>query len=147
MDGTKIVSMKMITGEEVICRAISINEDISEGIYTFTIRDPFKVEYSSRKRKIKCNLTPWFILSDDNEHMIDASIVVGIAEVKDPDVLEEYSKLVPTTPKLLEPPKRIMREGEGTVDKKENTSGYVGDTLTTRSLLEKIYKADSADRA
>ena len=144
MDTAQIVSMKLISGEEIICRALSINEDPEDGSFTFTIQNPYVAEYNPRKRKSNCNLTPWMLLTDQIEFDIDSTNVMVVAEVTNQGVLSEYERLVPTTI-LLDPPKRILPGLETEVDTKENTSGYVGDTLLTRDLLEKIYKSDSSD--
>lgn len=138
MNGSKIVSMKLLTGEEIICRAISINEDIDDGSYTFTVQEPYRVEYNSRKRKTKCNLVPWLILTDQEEHIIDASVVLKVSEVTNLDILDEYKKIAPKV-RLMDPPKKLLPG-------KEDTSGYVGNTQSFRDLIEKIFKADAADR-
>lgn len=145
MDTAKIVSMKLISGEEIICRALSINEDPEDGTFTFTIQDPYVAEYNSRKRKSKCSLIPWMLMSDQEEFHIDATTVMVVSEVNNQRILEEYEKLVPMS-KLLDPPQRFLPGLETSVDTKENTSGYVGNTLPARDILEKIYKADPADR-
>ena len=139
MDSQKILAIKLVTGEELVCEGVCITQ--TEDTYTITVNYPYKIEYNPRKRKTRCNFTPWLLANDSPEHVIDCSLILDLHQILDDEMIKEYKRLIPKK-KLLGPPNKI-----GIDPTKENTSGYIGNTSTTRELLEKIYKSKSSDRS
>ena len=139
MEEQKLAAIKLNTSEEIICYVVDmIDHGTSK---TLVIRDPLKVEYiesnsrSVRKRTKNYTLSPWFILTRDREHELDLDIVLGISAIHDEEIRAEYTRhfiknLAPTE----------------TTSNTTPTAGYLGSVEKNKSLLEKLFKADSYDK-
>jgi hypothetical protein len=128
MTDVKLASIKLISGEEIICYVIDIIE--SDHYSTILIRDPMKIEYVEGRRKLKSSykLVPWFLFANTREHEIDLSKIMGISKVENEELRVESTTHFHAQ---LEPSIHHY---------KTNSEGYVGSVTEFRELLEKIYK-------
>lgn len=128
----KLIAIKLISGEEIVCRVKAINQ-YSEDDYTFIISNPYVLDYSPRsRRKNKYSIEPWFNLSTTDEFELESGTILAMSPVENEDVIEMYKTKSPEL-KLLDRPIR---------PKPSDSTGYVGNVNTFRKSLEEIYKLE-----
>ena len=128
----KICSIKLISGEEIVCSVIEIIEGSS--FTSVAIYNPVKIVLQQASRKSTADFTfkfcPWLIVDKSDLLEINLNKIITICEVTDTDILFEYKKLFQKklNPK---PTRQFKRE-----------LGFVGSVEDFRKTLEKLYKSD-----
>lgn len=126
----KIASLKLISGEELICTLISIEEG---SIYTvLSFSNPLRIQLRDRRKNKKYVLEPWLCLKNDTIHSIDITKIITVHEITDRDVLDEYNSYYRKKLNLVPKPRRATNS--------INKIGYVGNTKDFKGVLEKLYK-------
>lgn len=132
----KICSIKLVTGEELVCSVIEIMEFDSHT--SVAIHNPLKITHRSSSRKTDSDIlfkfSPWLVVDKSDIHEINLNKIITICEVTDYDILYEYHKRFQ---KKLKP--KPVREFKKDL-------GFIGSVEDFRKKLEKLYKADSYDR-
>lgn len=132
----KICSIKLVTGEEIVCEVIEIMEFDSHT--SVAIHNPLKITHRSSSRKSSNDLSfkfsPWLVVDKSDIHEINLNKIITICEVKDYEVLLEYRKQFKK--KLKPKPVRNFKK----------QMGFVGSTEDFRKTLEKLYEGDSYNR-
>lgn len=135
MKNQSLGAMKLITGEEIIGFVLDIDGTVESGFHIL-IKDPLKIEMNLSSNKIKTiyTFTPWFILSNEREHIIDSSRILAMNSVDDDDVRREYIRYF----------NMIERSERNTDEFKHNPDlGYIGSVKETQKKLERLYKLES----
>lgn len=132
----KICSIKLVSGEEIVCNVIEIME--FENHTSVAIQNPLKITYrsSSRKNTIgsEYKFSPWLVVDKSDLLELNLNKIITVCEVDNYEILSEYKRRFQK--KLRPNPTRNI--------KKE--MGFVGSVDDFRKTLEKIYKEDSYDR-
>ncbi len=130
MNDGKIASIKLVSGEEIICMLLGIEKDGSYTILSFT--NPLRIQLRDRRRNKRYSLEPWLCLKNDTIHCIDVTKIITVNEIVDEDVLSDYNSYYKKKINLMPKPKRSIRT--------TNKIGYVGNTNDFKDVLEKLYK-------
>ena len=89
MTDGKIASLKLISGEELICTLISIDEGNSYTVLTFS--NPLRIQLGDRRKNKQYTLEPWLCLKNDTVHTIDITKIITVHEITSNEVLDEYN--------------------------------------------------------
>ena len=132
MEEQKIASIKLVSGEEIICTLIEMSKD---GPYTIvTIKNPARIEHRDRRKKRSYVLVPWLIVGNMGFHDIEISKIITVNELTDEDILDQYKDLF--RKKLVPPKPRASKE-----------IGFVGNINEYKKILERIYRdSDSSSK-
>ena len=129
----KICSIKLVTGEELVCTVIEIVDCTSHT--SVAIYNPLKISVRSTTRKtlndVSFKFSPWLIVDKSDIHEINLNKIITICEVLDHEILFEYNKFFQK--KLIDKPTRNF--------KKE--LGFIGSVDDYKKSLEKLYRGDS----
>lgn len=132
----KICSIKLITGEEIVCEVIEIMDFDSHT--SVAIHNPIKITHRTSSRKSSTDLSfkfsPWLVVDKSDIHEINLNKIITICEVKDYEILYEYKRQFQK--KLKPKPVRNFKK----------KMGFVGSTEEFRKTLEKLYEGDSYNR-
>ena len=113
MNNTDLVSIKLVSGEEIVCQVVDV---VDSSYRSIIIRDPLKVEYKQQRRNedIKYNLVPWILFTNTREFEINATKILGVSKIEDKELLERYlaqfRKLIEPAEDLKELLERIYRD-------------------------------------
>ena len=130
MTDGKIASLKLISGEELICTLISIDEG---DIYTtLSFSNPLRIQLRDRRKNKQYILEPWLCLKNDTIHSIDITKIITVHEITNDEVLDEYNSYYRKKLNLAPKPNRA----KNAIIK----IGYVGNTKDFKSVLERLYK-------
>ena len=137
MTDGKIASLKLISGEELICTLISIDDG---DIYTtLSFSNPLRIQLGDRRKNKQYTLEPWLCLKNDTVHSIDITKIITVHEITDDEVLDEYVSYYRKKLNLIPKPRRAAAG--------ITKIGYVGNTEDFKSVLERLYKdVDSYDK-
>ena len=132
----KICSIKLVSGEEIVCNVIEIMEF---GTHTsVAIHNPVKISHRSSTRKssneFPYKFSEWLVVDKSDLLEINLNKIMTICEVEDFDVLFEYNRYFQK--KLKPKPVRQFKK----------QMGFVGSVEECRKALEKLYKDESYDR-
>ena len=130
MDDGKIASIKLITGEELICMLLGIEKDGNYTVLSFT--NPLRIQLRDRRRNKKYSLEPWLCVKNDSIHCIDVTKIITVYEITDSILLDDYNSYYRKKLNLIAKPKRSV--------KSTNKIGYVGNITDFKNTLEKLYK-------
>lgn len=132
----KICSIKLVTGEEIVCSVIEIIE--SDNHTSVAIYNPLKIALRTSVRKgstkLEYKFSPWLIVDQSDLLEINLNKIITVCEVKDYEILYEYNKQFQK--KLNPKPTRNF--------KKE--MGFIGSVEKFRSELERLYRKDSYEK-
>lgn len=136
MTDRKIASIKLVSGEEIICTLLEID---NEGEFaTLTFSNPLRITLRDRRRNKSYTLEPWLCLKNDSLHCINVNKIITVHAVNDQDILDDYDAFYRKKLNLKPKPKRI---------KSSNKIGYVGNTNDFKNSLERLYNdTDSYER-
>ena len=132
MNELKFASIKLISGEEILCYIIDLIEYPDSNSH-IVIRDPVKVNYVENRRKSTPNfiLSPWIIFSNKREHEIDITKIFGVSIVESRDAKEYHSRYFH---------KKLTQQSS------KDKNGYLGSVKDFKKTLERLYKdVDSYD--
>ena len=130
MQEQKIASVKLVSGEEIICNLLELEK---EGSYTILyFENPLVIEYQDKRRNKKYSLKPWLCVGNDSLHHIDVTKVITVSRLDDKEILRDYQAYFKTKLELKPRPTKKIKPA--------NKIGYVGNTEEYKSILEKIYK-------
>ena len=130
MQEQKIASVKLVSGEEIICNLLELEKD---GNYTILyFEDPVVIKYQDRRKNRKYSLEPWLCVGNGSLHYIDVSKVITVNQVEDKEILRDYHTFFKSKLELKPRPTKKIKPA--------NKIGYVGNTEEYKSVLEKIYK-------
>ena len=132
MSNLKIASIKLVSGEEVICTLLDITKD---GPYTIvTIKDPVKVEQRDRRKKQSYSMSNWLMFHNEGIHDIEVSKIITVNEITDEHILEKYYTYF--RKKLVAPKPRASKK-----------IGFLGNINDYKKTLEKLYtETDSYEK-
>ena len=130
MTDKKIASIKLVSGEEVVCTLLSIEKDGNYTILSFT--NPLRIQLRDRRRNKRYSLEPWLCLKNDTIHCIDVTKIITVNEIADENVLNDYNSYYRKKINLMPKPKREISTS--------NKIGYVGNTKDFKDVLEKLYR-------
>lgn len=132
----KICSIKLVTGEELVCTVIEIIDNDSHT--SVAIYNPLKISIRSTTRKSTSNIlykfSPWLIVDKSDIHEINLNKIITICEVFDLEILYEYNKFFQK--QLKEKPSRNSKK----------QLGFVGSVDDYKKSLEKLYRGDSYEK-
>lgn len=132
----KICSIKLVTGEELVCTVIEIIDNDSHT--SVAIYNPLKISIRSTTRKSTNNIlykfSPWLIVDKSDIHEINLNKIITICEVFDLEILYEYNKFFQK--QLKEKPSRNSKK----------QLGFVGSVDDYKKSLEKLYRGDSYEK-
>lgn len=139
MNGAIIASIKLVTGEEIICCLLDI---VEEGRYTSVlIENPMLLSRVSSRRNggNTYKISPWLIVdnSDRTYYELNIDKIIITTVVNDKKVLTPYKNYLNS--KLIIKPEPYVR-------KLNSKPGYVGTVDEYRITLEHIYNMDSYER-
>ena len=137
MEDKKVASIKLVSGEEIICTLLDISED---GPYTIvTIKDPAKIEKQDRRTKRPYTLSDWLIIHNHGIHDIEISKIITVNAIDSIEVLNLYNNYFFNTNKVLPPKPRASKK-----------IGFLGNINECKVVLERIYRnndpVDPADK-
>ena len=132
MEEKKVASIKLVSGEEIICTLLSISKD---GPYTIvTIKDPVRIDIRDRRRNKSYTLTDWLMFRNDGMHDIEVSKIITVNQIDDIELLHSYDNYF----------KNALNAPKPRASKK---IGFLGNVNDYKKTLEKIYKdLDSYER-
>ena len=132
MEEKKVASIKLVSGEEIICTLLSISKD---GPYTIvTIKDPVRIDIRDRRRNKSYTLTDWLMFRNDGMHDIEVSKIITVNQIDDIELLHSYDNYF----------KNALNAPKPRASKK---IGFLGNVNDYKKTLEKIYKdLDSSER-
>ena len=125
MEEKKVASIKLVSGEEIICTLLSISKD---GPYTIvTIKDPVRIDIRDRRRNKSYTLTDWLMFRNDGMHDIEVSKIITVNQIDDIELLHSYDNYF----------KNALNAPKPRASKK---IGFLGNVNDYKKTLEKIYK-------
>ena len=129
----KICSIKLVTGEELVCTVIEIVESTSHT--SVAIYNPLKISIRSSTRKttneVSYKFSNWLIVDKSDIDEINLNKIITICEVLDYKVLFEYNKFF----------QKQLKQKPEKDHKKE--LGFIGSVEEYKKSLEKLYRGDS----
>ena len=139
MDEARIASIKLVSGEEILCLLVDIVE--SSRYTSVLIQKPMLLSKTKgrRSRDKSYEITNWLIADDSNREFYELNIdkIIITTVVTDREILNEYKKYF--TPALEPKPKMLTKQMESDI-------GYVGSVDDYRIKLEHIYNMDSYEK-
>lgn len=89
MLNAELVSLKLVSGEEIVCQVVDVVDDSYTSII---IKDPLKVEYkkSRSSKDMVYSLVPWILFSNTREFQISASKILSVSKIDNNTLEEEY---------------------------------------------------------
>ena len=130
MSDYKIASLKLISGEELICTLLNLEQ--GEEYTTVSFKDPVRISLQDRRKTKKYSLEPWLCIKNNIVHTIDITKILTVYEVTDINILNDYSEFFDRKAKLSAKPKRKFNSS--------TKIGYIGNTNDFKNSLEKLYK-------
>ena len=132
MEKPKIASLKLVTGEEIICTLIEL---VKESGYTvLVIKNPLKIEKRDRRKHETYSLSKWLIIGNEGIHDIEISRIITVNQLDEGEILNDYNSFFRT--KLVAPRSRASKN-----------IGFLGNTKEHKKILERLYKdIDSYER-
>lgn len=130
MSDYKIASLKLISGEELICTLLNLEQ--GEEYTTVSFKDPVRISLRDRRKTKKYSLEPWLCIKNNIVHTIDITKILTVYEVTDVNILNDYSEFFDRKAKLSAKPKRKFNSS--------TKIGYIGNTNDFKNSLEKLYK-------
>ena len=130
MSDYKIASLKLISGEELICTLLNLEQ--GEEYTTVSFKDPVRISLRDRRKTKKYSLEPWLCIKNNIVHTIDITKILTVYEVTDINILNDYSEFFDRKAKLSAKPKRKFNSS--------TKIGYIGNTNDFKNSLEKLYK-------
>jgi len=130
MSDYKIASLKLISGEELICTLLNLEQ--GEEYTTVSFKDPVRISLQDRRKTKKYSLEPWLCIKNNIVHTIDITKILTVYEVTDINILNDYSEFFDRKSKLSARPKRKFNSS--------TKIGYIGNTNDFKNSLEKLYK-------
>lgn len=132
MEDKKIASIKLVSGEEIICTLLDMSKD---GPYTIvTIKNPAKIENRDKRKRKPFSLSPWLVVGNSGIHDIDVSKIITVNQVSDNEILSQYELFF--RKKLVPPKPRASKE-----------IGFIGNVNEYKVILERLYNdTDSASK-
>ena len=136
MNDALIASIKLVTGEELVCVLVDIVEN---GRYTSVlIEKPMLLSRTNGRRSAKKSykLSSWLIVDDPHRDYYELNIdkIIITTVVSNKEILDDYKKCF--IPKLKARPKHVANQLESEL-------GYIGTVDEYRKKLEDIYNNDS----
>ena len=128
--GDKIAAIKLVSGEEIVCTLVKLEDD--SGYTVLSFKDPVRVVLRDRRKPKKYTLEPWLCIKNDTLHAIDITKILTVYEISDVDILNDYSAFFKRKLKLFSKPNRY--------DNSSSKIGYVGNVNEYKITLEKLYK-------
>ena len=139
MDEARIASIKLVTGEEILCLLIDIVE--SSRFTSVLIQKPMLLSKNTSRRSPNKSYTisNWLVTDDPSREFYELNIdkIIITTVITDREILNEYKKLF--TPALRPRPNMFKKELESDI-------GYVGTVNEYRVKLEQIYNMDSYEK-
>jgi len=134
MEDRKVASIKLVSGEEIICTLLGISKD---GPYTIvTIKDPAKIESRDRRKKRSFALSDWLMIHNYGMHDIEVSKIITVNEIDSIELIKLYDNYFDLKSELTQPKPRASKD-----------IGFLGNINDYKEVLERIYKdIDSADK-
>ena len=132
MEETKYASIKLVSGEEIICTLLDMSKD---GPYTIvTIKNPAKIEHRDKRKRKSFSLSPWLVIGNNGIHDIEISKIITVNKIEDEEILHQYKSFF--RKKLVPPKPRASKE-----------IGFIGNVNEYKKILERLYKdTDSASK-
>ncbi len=130
MTDHKIASLKLISGEELICTLLNLEQ--GEEYTTVSFKDPLRISFQDRRKTKKYSLEPWLCLKNDMIHTLDITKILIVYEITDIDILNDYAEFFDRKVKLSAKPKRKFNSS--------SKIGYIGNVNDFKNSLEKLYK-------
>ena len=136
MTDRKVASIKLVSGEEIICTLLELNK---EGEHTtLTFKNPLRIQLRDRRRNKIYSLEPWLCLKNDTLHCININKIITVHVVDDQSILNDYDSHYR---------KKISLKPKPKVVRSADSIGYVGNTNDFKSTLERLYRdTDSYER-
>ena len=139
MDEGRIASIKLVSGEEILCLLVDIVENSR---YTSVLIQKPKLLSKSkgrRSREKSYMITDWLVVDDPNRDVYELNIdkIIITTVVTDEEILNEYKKYF--THALAPKPKLLTERIDSKI-------GYVGTVDDYRVKLEQIYNMDSYEK-
>lgn len=133
MEDLKIASIKLVSGEEIICQLLGMAKD---GPYTVvTIKNPAKIEHRDKRKRRSYSLSNWLMINNEGMHDIEVGKIITVNELDDEEILHQYHQFFR---RRLNPPK----------PRASKDIGFVGNVKDFKKTLEHLYKnVDSYDRS
>ena len=129
MEELKIASLKLVTGEEIICGLMDMYK---EGPYTtVVIKDPVRIERRDRRKRDSYSLSNWLIIGNEGIHDIELSRIITVNLVDNDEILDRYKAF--TRKKLTSPKPRASKK-----------IGFVGNINDYKKILNRLYKDTDA---
>lgn len=130
MREAKFASLKLASGEEIVCYIIDL---LDFGDTTsVVIKHPLKLEYGKRLRK-SYKFSPWILFTTLKTFDIPSTHIISVCPIDDKDLEKEHSSF------FEEDDDDVLMLPKDT--KKDPTIGYVGSVEEYKRLLERIYKS------
>lgn len=128
MREAKFASIKLTSGEEIVCYIINV---IDFGDTTsVVIKNPLKLEYSKRLRR-SYKFSPWILFTTLKTFDIPSTNIISICPIDDDELEREHSDFFDDDDDQKKLPENT---------KKDPTIGYVGSVDEYKKMLERIYK-------
>ena len=128
MEEKKVASIKLVSGEEIICTLLDINDD---GPYTVvTIKDPARIENQDRRKKRSYSLTDWLIIHNHGMHDIEISKIITVNEIHSSEILHLYDNHFNYLKDQPTPPR----------PRASKKIGFLGNVTEYKEVLERIYR-------
>jgi len=128
--GDKIAAIKLVSGEEIVCTLLSLEQDGSHTNLSF--KDPVRILLRDRRKPKKYTLEPWLCIKNDTIHVIDIVKILTVYEITDVGVLNDYALFFNKKSKLFARPKKKFNSS--------NEIGYIGNVNDFKNTLERLYK-------
>ena len=138
MDDEKIASIKLVSGEEIICILVEILENTPYS--TIVIENPMLLSFeTSRRSEKKYKISSWLVCDEDRDYYeLNIEKIITVTLITNEDLIREYMKYC--IPKLKPKPRMLP-------DKiLESSSGFVGSVTDFRKSLESLYNSDSYEK-
>ena len=125
MEDLKIASIKLVSGEEIICQLIEMTKD---GPYTIvTIKNPAKIEHRDKRKRRSYSLSNWLMIRNEGLHDIEISKIITVNKLEDQEVLDQYHQYFKK--RLTSPKPRASKE-----------IGFIGNVKEHKKILERLYR-------
>ena len=128
-----IATVKLVSGEEILTKVIV---DYTTQVEQVILDNPVicqEVRSHGANVPLGYKFEPWMKMSEEEVYIVDLNKIITLSEIKDDLVIRTYNNIVEGGFKRQHPDL-------------DRDMGYINSVDKARSIIEKLYKSDSASK-
>ena len=128
-----IATVKLVSGEEILTKVIV---DYTTQVEQVILDNPVicqEVRSHGANVPLGYKFEPWMKMSEEEVYIVDLNKIITLSEIKDDLVIRTYNNIIEGGFKRSHPDL-------------DRDMGYINSVDKARSIIEKLYKSDSASK-